>query len=165
MLQKVDRDVAHVAMAIHICFKCMFQMFHMFFQTFVLNVSSRCCICFTCMLQVFYLDVVYVCKSFQALCKCFIRMLQMFQLFRTYVATVSSRCFKNRSGCCICCNMTHPAATICCSSLGVVHARAGVKGWSAARQLAWEAEGDGSRGAGGPCAACGQKTEGRRCPD
>jgi hypothetical protein len=24
---KVDRDVAHVAMAIHVCFKCMFQMF------------------------------------------------------------------------------------------------------------------------------------------
>jgi hypothetical protein len=26
----VDRDVAHVAMAIHVCFKCMFQIFHLF---------------------------------------------------------------------------------------------------------------------------------------
>jgi len=27
---KIDRDVAHVAMTIHVCFKCMFQMFHLF---------------------------------------------------------------------------------------------------------------------------------------
>ena len=27
---KVDRDVAHVVMAIHVSFKCMFQMFHLF---------------------------------------------------------------------------------------------------------------------------------------
>jgi len=47
---KVDRDVAHVAMAIYVCFKCTFLMFHLF-QTYVENVSSRyyksrsgCCI-------------------------------------------------------------------------------------------------------------------------
>jgi hypothetical protein len=28
---KVDRDVAHIAMAIHVCCKCMFQMFYLFF--------------------------------------------------------------------------------------------------------------------------------------
>ena len=27
---KVNRDVAHVIMAIHVYFKCMFQMFHLF---------------------------------------------------------------------------------------------------------------------------------------
>ena len=34
---KVDRDVAHVVMAIHICFKCMFQKFYLF-QTYVASV-------------------------------------------------------------------------------------------------------------------------------
>ena len=34
---KVDRDVAHVGMAIHVCFKCMFQMFHLV-QTYVASV-------------------------------------------------------------------------------------------------------------------------------
>jgi hypothetical protein len=27
---KVDRDVAHVAIAMHVCLKCTFQMFHMY---------------------------------------------------------------------------------------------------------------------------------------
>jgi len=35
---KVDRDVVHVAMTIHVCFKCMFQMFDLF--------SDVCCKCF-----------------------------------------------------------------------------------------------------------------------
>jgi hypothetical protein len=39
---KVDQDVAYVAMAIHVYFKCMFLMFHLF-QTYVANVTSRCC--------------------------------------------------------------------------------------------------------------------------
>ena len=34
---KVDQDVVHVAMAIHVCFKCMFQMFYLF-QTYVASV-------------------------------------------------------------------------------------------------------------------------------
>jgi hypothetical protein len=34
---KVDRNVAHVAMAMHVCFKCMFQMFHLY-QTYVASV-------------------------------------------------------------------------------------------------------------------------------
>jgi hypothetical protein len=36
-IAKIDQDVAHVAMAIHICFNCMFQMFHLF-QTYVVSV-------------------------------------------------------------------------------------------------------------------------------
>ena len=39
---KVDRYVAHIVMAILICFKCMFQMFHLF-QTYVASVLSRYC--------------------------------------------------------------------------------------------------------------------------
>jgi hypothetical protein len=94
---KVDRDVALVAMAIHVCFKCMFQMFHLF-QMYVASVSSRCCKsrsgcciymhvagvcfkcfrCFICMLQVFYPDVVYAAMATTCFlgvsnvcCKCF----------------------------------------------------------------------------------------------
>jgi hypothetical protein len=83
---KVDRDVVHVAMLYTSVFECMFQIFHLFFQTFIASVSSGCCICFTCMLQLFYLDVVYVSNGFQEFlnafasvsavlykcCKCFI---------------------------------------------------------------------------------------------
>ena len=64
---KVDRDVAYVAMVVHVCFA---------------SICSQCFICFSdvcskCvyltvayvlqiyMLQVFYLDVAYVCKGFQ----------------------------------------------------------------------------------------------------
>jgi len=49
--------------------------------------------------------VVYFCngytrvfKFFLLFCKCFERMLQVFPLFRTYVAIVSSRCCKSKSG-------------------------------------------------------------------
>jgi hypothetical protein len=38
---KVDRDVTHVVMAIHVCSKCMFQIFHLF-QTNVASVLSGC---------------------------------------------------------------------------------------------------------------------------
>ena len=34
---KVGRDVAHIVMAIHVCFKCTFQTFHRF-QTYVATV-------------------------------------------------------------------------------------------------------------------------------
>jgi hypothetical protein len=34
---KVDRDVVHVAMAMHICLKCMFQIFHLY-QAYVASV-------------------------------------------------------------------------------------------------------------------------------
>jgi hypothetical protein len=58
---KIDRDVAHIAMAIHICFKCIFQMFDLYF-------SDVHCKCFHLDIgyvshvfcKVFYLDVAYV---------------------------------------------------------------------------------------------------------
>ena len=36
-IAKVYRDVAHVVMAIHVCFKCMFQMFYLY-QTYVASI-------------------------------------------------------------------------------------------------------------------------------
>jgi hypothetical protein len=41
-VENVDQDIAHVAMAIHVRFKCVFQMFHLF-QTYVASVVARCC--------------------------------------------------------------------------------------------------------------------------
>jgi hypothetical protein len=55
-------NVVYVAMAIHICCKCMFKRFS----------------CFKHMLQVFYLDVAYVAMAIHLGCK---GMFQMFQLF------------------------------------------------------------------------------------
>ena len=60
-VKQVDRDVAYVAMSIHIRSKHLFQMFHLFvstyvasmsiwilhmFHTYVASVLSGCCICF-----------------------------------------------------------------------------------------------------------------------
>jgi hypothetical protein len=65
--------VAYVAMAIHVCCKCMFQLF----QTHVGSVLSGCCICctgYTCMLQVYVSNVLAVsnvcCKCFVWICIC-----------------------------------------------------------------------------------------------
>jgi hypothetical protein len=35
---KVDRDVVYVAMVIHVCYKCLFLMFHLCFRTYVASV-------------------------------------------------------------------------------------------------------------------------------
>jgi hypothetical protein len=68
---KVDRNVAYVAMVVHVCCKCMLAMFHLCFRTYVASVC--------------YLDVVYVYKGFQVFFfsfKCFRSMLQvLFQIF------------------------------------------------------------------------------------
>jgi hypothetical protein len=71
---KVDQDVAHVIMAIHVCFKCLFQMFHLF-QTYVASILSGCCKSTSgCCI---YMHVASICfKYFQVfdtyVCKCFI---------------------------------------------------------------------------------------------
>ena len=79
---KVDRDVAYVAMVVHVCCKGLLLMFLSVFSDICYQVClSRCCICFTHILHVLYLDVAYVCKDFQmfsgvfssvseACCKC-----------------------------------------------------------------------------------------------
>jgi hypothetical protein len=86
---KVDRDVAYVAMVIHVCCKRLFQMFHLFVANVFIWMSH--------MFQVFYLVVAHAfTMAFQVFscvfCKCvqthvsyfssaFRRMLQMFYLF------------------------------------------------------------------------------------
>jgi hypothetical protein len=77
------------------CFIWVLHMFHIY----VASVSSGCCICF----QAYVASVSSRCCIYFAMAtpvfpSCFRRMLQVFQLFWTYVANVSSRCFKSRSG-------------------------------------------------------------------
>jgi len=73
-IAKVDRNVAHIAMAIHVCS----EYFICFSRRIFVSVLSGCYICFY--------------KCFRHICsKCF-------SCFCTYVASVSSECFKNRSG-------------------------------------------------------------------
>jgi hypothetical protein len=78
-------DVAYVAMAIHVCCKCMFHLFqmhvasifiwmlHMFHYfsgyTHVASVYSKCLTSFRRMLQVVYLDVAYVAVVIHICCK------------------------------------------------------------------------------------------------
>jgi hypothetical protein len=64
----------------------------------VAYVSHICCKCFTHMLQVFYLHVAYVNNDFQVFFAsvsdaCF----KYFICLQTYVISVASRCFKDRS--------------------------------------------------------------------
>jgi hypothetical protein len=79
-VEKVDQDIACVAMVVHVCCKLMFSMFHLFFfltydaSMFYLDVAYV----FTNMMQVFYLDVAYVYNGFKCFCKCFRRMFQIF---------------------------------------------------------------------------------------
>jgi hypothetical protein len=119
---KVDQGVAHVVTAIHVCFKCIFQMFHLF-QTYVASVLSKCCKSKSgCCL---YMHVAGICFKwflvfYTYVCKCFIWMLHIFAMifkyfFRCfasvsntcfkcficlllYIATVAFGCFKSRSG-------------------------------------------------------------------
>jgi hypothetical protein len=106
---KVNWNVTYVAMTIHVCCKRLFQMFQLF-QMDVVHVLSGCCIYFTVVLQVFHPDVAYVFTHMlqvfhlevayvlQWLHTCFRCILQVFQLFWTYIANVSFRCCKSRSG-------------------------------------------------------------------
>jgi hypothetical protein len=111
---KVDRYVAHVVMARHVCFKCMFQMFYLFrhtLQVFHLDVAkvylniAYICKCFRCF-HTYVASVLSRClqwlhtyfQGFLVFCKCFRHMLQVFQLFQMYIASVLSRCCESRSG-------------------------------------------------------------------
>jgi hypothetical protein len=79
-IAKIDRDIAYIAMVVHVCCKLLFSMFHLFF-------SEVCCKCvldvayvFIHILQVFYLDVAYV--------------LQWIQVFFWFFSSVLDACFK-----------------------------------------------------------------------
>ena len=67
---KADRDVEHVVMAIHVCFKCMFQMFYLF-QMYVASVLSGC-----------YKSRSGCCKSRSGCCICM------------HVASIYLKCFR-----------------------------------------------------------------------
>jgi hypothetical protein len=86
---KRDLDVAYVAMVIHVCYKLLFLMFHLFsqtyvasvfiwilhmFRTYVTSVLFECCVCFTMIFKCF--PCVFVSVS-DACFKCFIY-LQMY---------------------------------------------------------------------------------------
>ena len=99
---KVNQDVAYVfAMVVYVCCKRLSPMFHLFFQTYVASA-------FISMLHMFY---TYVASVLSGCCACMF--LQWFQVFlqvflhaylkcficlQTFVANVSSGCFKSRSG-------------------------------------------------------------------
>jgi hypothetical protein len=80
-IAKVDRDVAYVAMVVHICCKCS--------VTNVLSVFSGH------MLKYVYLDVVYVSHIY---CMCFIWLLRMvamvFKYFQVFFSSVLEACVK-----------------------------------------------------------------------
>jgi hypothetical protein len=89
---KVDRDVAYVAMTIHVCCKRLFLMFQLF-QMDVARVLSGCYICFILMLQVFHSDVANV----------FILMLQVFSSIYSICFVVATHVFPFVSDvCCKC---------------------------------------------------------------
>ena len=63
---KVDRDIAYVSMFVHVCCKSLLLLFYLCFSGRMLQVClSGCCIYFTHTLHVFYLDIAYICNSFQ----------------------------------------------------------------------------------------------------
>jgi hypothetical protein len=95
-VSKVYRDVAHVAMIVHVCCKRLFQMFHLFFQRNVASVSyeyfksiSGCCTCCngcTRMLQASVLNISSVFTDICCKCVCL-----DVAYFHTYVGSVLSR--------------------------------------------------------------------------
>jgi hypothetical protein len=66
---KVDLDGTYVIMAIHVCFKYMFQMFYLF-QTYVASAHLG--------VAKIDLDIAFVAMATHICCKC---MFQMFHLF------------------------------------------------------------------------------------
>ena len=90
---KVDRDVAYVAMVVHVCCTCLFPMFHQFLQTYVASVFIWMLHIFHIYVAMFYLNVAYVCNGFQVFFGFFLPMCQ------THVLSVSSVFFL----CCKCC--------------------------------------------------------------
>jgi hypothetical protein len=93
---KVDRDVTHVVMAIHICFKCMFQMFHLL-QTNVASVSSGCyksrsgCCIYIHVVSIFF-ECFYVFHMY--VCECFIWILHMFAMIFQMFFKCFCKCFR-----------------------------------------------------------------------
>jgi hypothetical protein len=90
MLQVFYLYVSYVTMAIHVCCKYMFQMFHLL-QTYIASVLSGCLIYCNRMFQMFHL---FRRMSQQALhvASVFISRRGIFHVFQMYVSYVSSEC-------------------------------------------------------------------------
>jgi hypothetical protein len=68
---KVDLNIAYVAMAIDVCCKCLFKIFHLL-QTYVASVLSRCCICCSGYTHMLEAHVSIVSSALNVCCKkCF----------------------------------------------------------------------------------------------
>jgi hypothetical protein len=148
---KVDRDVAYVVMIVHVCCKCLFPMFRLFFSDVcckcvhldVPYVSQRCCNYYIWMLHMFAIvfqvfSCVFACVSCTYF-ECFSYFVRILQLFHLDVSKIDS-------GCRACCNVSHlpqlPTAAArapCMEGSGV----ASVEG--AGSREAW------GSGADGPC--------------
>ena len=85
-IAKVNRDVAYVAMVVHVCCKLLFPMFHIFFQTYVASV-------FIWMLHMFHTYVASV------LFGCYV----CFAMVSSVFASVTDTCFKCFIYLCKCC--------------------------------------------------------------
>jgi hypothetical protein len=68
---KVDWDVAYVAMAIHVCCKRLFQMFHLFFQTYVTSVIWMLHMFHTYVASVFIWILHMFCNALSSVFRCF----------------------------------------------------------------------------------------------
>jgi hypothetical protein len=113
---KVDRDVAYVAMTIHVCCKCVFKCFSYFIwilhmlqwlYTYIASVCSKCFTCFRCMLQVFLSEC----------CICYSGYIHMLQMYVSIVSICCNRCCSPRA-------LTHKQAHAAPSAPappGVVH--------------------------------------------
>jgi hypothetical protein len=103
---KLDRNVAYVAMAMHVCFEVYVpnvsisdiccKCFHLDVAKVDLDVAYTCMLqvyvcfrCFICLLRVFYLDVVYILQWFSSIFrgfrKCFRQLFQLFHLSSFYM--------------------------------------------------------------------------------
>jgi hypothetical protein len=89
---KVDRDVAYVAMVVHVCCKCLFLMFHPCFQAYVASVLMLCFTHMSCMFAMVFKHFSGVFSSVSETC------FKRFICIQTYVASVAYECFKSRSG-------------------------------------------------------------------
>ena len=96
MLQRYIRMLHMLQWFVHVCCKCLFSMFYLFFRRMLQMCLSGYCICFTHMLQLFYLDVAYVLQWVSrvfrvsyACFKCFICL---------FICWKYCKCFKSRSG-------------------------------------------------------------------
>jgi hypothetical protein len=102
-IAKVDRDLAYVAMVVHICCKLLFSMFQLFLQTYLPSV-------FVWMFNMFYTYVasvfIWMLCMFYMVFKCLLGVsasvsdayFVCFICLRTYVASVAFGCFKSRPG-------------------------------------------------------------------